>query len=314
MNRSLLLADAGGTHVRLRLIGPDGAVLNELKGLGRGEPSFENLMQELGDLCEQHGLGTPGPPRADLVITCRAALPDHPERGALRRLVVLMGARAVTVVPDGVAAYVGCLGSAPGVVVTVGTGTIAVVVDRSGRARRLDGWGPQLGDVGSGYRVGLDGLMNACHWADGRPRGSAVLAAAAENAFGNLRDLPRTVLPADQLRPVARFAEAVVGAARDGDPAARRILDRAARQLGELAVDAAALVGDDPALPVVIGGGFVAAVPELASRVTAWFQQNSVLSPSFAAASAALDGCQRIGSDGIPVPFAGWARQIEELD
>jgi N-acetylglucosamine kinase-like BadF-type ATPase len=77
---------------------------------------------------------------------------------------------------------------------------------------------------------------------DRRPGGSELLHAAALEAFGDVDDLPYTLRPNQQVRSIARFAKAVVAAARLGDMAAKRILDDAARGLGELAIDAATLV------------------------------------------------------------------------
>jgi len=129
-------------------------------------------------------------------------------------------------------------------------------------------------------------------------------------AFGPVESLAEALRPSSQLRNIARFAERVVAAAREGDVTAGQILDNAARELGELATDAAALVSDDPGLPVVIGGGFVAAVPELAERVKAWFGENSQRVPVTVPSSSALDGCHEIGAHGVPAPFATWVEEV----
>jgi N-acetylglucosamine kinase-like BadF-type ATPase len=128
--------------------------------------------------------------------------------------------------------------------------------------------------------------------------------------FGPVETLAETLRPSSQLRNIARFAERVVAAARQGDVTAGQILDNAARELAELATDAAALVSDDPGLPVVIGGGFVAAVPELAERVKAWFGENSERVPLIVPESSALDGCYEIGVHGVPAPFATWVEEV----
>jgi hypothetical protein len=80
--------------------------------------------------------------------------------------------------------------------------------------------------------------------------------------------------------------------------------------LGELATDAAELVTSEPGLPVVIGGGFVGAVPELVDRLRTWFGQNSERVPSIMPGSRALDGCQEIGVHGVPAPFTTWAEEV----
>ena len=249
MATSLLLADVGGTHVRLRQVSPEGEVVNELSevGSGVGDGTIRSLMEELNEVVQRPGVvpaHVPGGVR--VVITSRGLSAGQAERDAIRALAAFVNATRVTLVPDGAAAYIGCLGARPGVVVTVGTGTIAVTVDHDGRARRLDGWGQLLGDVGSGYRVGLEGLRSACRWRDGSRGGSEMLRDDAVRIFGPIETLAEVLRPLGQLRNIARFAERVVAAARLGDVTAGHILDQAARELAELATDAAALVSEDP--------------------------------------------------------------------
>jgi len=133
---------------------------------------------------------------------------------------------------------------------------------------------------------------------------------AAVKAFGRMEDLPENLRLGSQLRNIARFAEAVVAAVRVGDGTAAQILDRAARDLAELAIDAAALVAGGPGVPIAIGGGFVAAVPELAERLKAWFEHNSQYNPLIVPGSPTLDGCYEIAVHGVPEPFVSW---VEEL-
>lgn len=310
---SLLLADLGGTHVRLRQVAPEGNIVSELHetGSGVGDGTIRSLMEALSALVRRPGVvPTDGPGGFHVVISSRGLSAGPDQRAALEQLAAFVKASRVTLVPDGVAAYIGCLGTEPGVMVMVGTGTIAVTVDYVGQARRLDGWGPQLGDVGSGYQVGLEGLKSACRWRDGSRGGSQVLRDEAVRAFGPIEGLAETLRPASQLRNIARFAERVVAAARSGDVTAGQILDNAARGLAELATDAADLVTSAPYPPVVIGGGFVAAVPELADRVKAWFRDNSDRVPSIVPGLPTLDGCQEIGAHGVPAPFATWAEEV----
>lgn len=309
----LLLADVGGTHVRLRLLRATGEVMKEVNavGSGVGDGSFTALIEELSSVLRRTDLNPSFLSLGTRVVLTGRAVPWSQSASAHAAIsAALTGASSVTLVPDGIAAYVACLGGSPGVAVTVGTGTIAIAVGYDGEVRRLDGWGPQLGDVGSGYRVGLEGLISACRCADGRRGGSHLLLSAAEERFGRVEELPRAVLAGGPLRDIARFSEEVVAAARMGDIAAGQILDRAARELAELATDAAALVSESSELPVVICGGFVAAVPELQERLAAWFAENTRRVPLIAPISSALDGCYAIAVGGVPLPFAHWVSEL----
>ena len=310
----LLLADVGGTHVRLRLARATGEILQEYNEVGSGasEGSFTALLEELRSVFSRTDLGPfVGGPGGRVVLTGRAVPWSQGPSTHLVTTAALTGASSVTLVPDGIAGYVGCLGGSPGVVVTAGTGTIAIGVGYGGEVRRLDGWGPQLGDAGSGYRVGLEGLISACKCADGRRGGSRFLLEAAEQSFGRLEELPGALLCQNRVRDVARFSEQVVAAARSGDGTARQILDQAARELAELATEAAERITPSPELPVVIGGGFVAGVPELQERLRAWFAANSGRVPLVAPGPSALDGCYEIAVHGVPSPFAPWVSRLD---
>ena len=311
--RPLLLADVGGTHVRLREVGLDGESVKELQevGSGVGDGTIQAEIDELSAVVRRSGVVFKDfPGGLHLVVAARGFGAGRGVPETVKHLAAFVHAARVTIVPDGVAAYIGSLWDAPGVVVTVGTGTIALVVDRVGQVRRLDGSGPLLGDVGSGYRVGLDGLISACRWVDHRRGGSRVLRDAASRKFGKVEDLAVTLRSPEQLRNIARFAELVVQAARRGDIPAGQILDKAARELGELATDAAALVSDEASVPIVIGGGFVAAVPELADRLTKWFAENSQATASISQGLSTLHGCHLIGTRGVPEVFVPWTEEL----
>jgi glucosamine kinase len=287
--------------------------VNELQevGSGVGDGTIQAEMDELSMVVRRSQEEFANVPSGlHLVIAARGYGVGRSVAGTVEQIAASVNATRVTLVPDGVAAYIGCLWGGPGVVVTVGTGTVALVVDGGGRVRKLDGWGPQLGDAGSGYRVGLDGLISACRWEDGRRGGSQMLYDAAARTLGRVRDFGHTLRPLAQMRSIAQFAEPVVVCARQGDRVAGQILDKAAREVGELATDAAGLVPEEPAVPIVIGGGFVEAVPELADRVRAWFADNWENTPVVAPGLSTLDGCHRIGLDGVPDVFGSWVEEF----
>ncbi|MFC9469290.1 hypothetical protein [Streptomyces coelicoflavus] len=53
-----------------------------------------------------------------------------------------------------VSSVAGALGGRAGVVPAIGTGSVAVGIGADGTYARVDGWGPLLGDDGSGARIG----------------------------------------------------------------------------------------------------------------------------------------------------------------
>ena len=64
-----------------------------------------------------------------------------------------------------------------GVALVAGTGSVCLGRTREGRTVRVGGWGPILGDEGSGYQIAVSALRRVTQTADGRAHASALLAA-----------------------------------------------------------------------------------------------------------------------------------------
>jgi glucosamine kinase len=164
------------------------------------------------------------------------------------RLADALPSDEVAVASDAITSHAGALGGAAGVVLAIGTGSVALALDH-GAMRRADGWGPLLGDEGGGGWIGLHGLRAALRAADGRGRCTA-LRPAAERMFGPPASWPAAV---DSASVAARFAPKVARAAVDGDDAARTILRDAAEHLAATARSAASALPPG-ARCAVVGG------------------------------------------------------------
>jgi N-acetylglucosamine kinase-like BadF-type ATPase len=62
-----------------------------------------------------------------------------------------------------------------GVALISGTGSVCIGHSRDGRTARVGGWGPLLGDEGSGYQMALQALQVATQAADGRGQATPLL-------------------------------------------------------------------------------------------------------------------------------------------
>jgi N-acetylglucosamine kinase-like BadF-type ATPase len=173
-----------------------------------------------------------GPARFDTVVLGLASIDSHARAQEVAGHVAsLVQARQVVVAVDAVAQFAGALGGRSGAVMVAGTGAIALAVADDGSFRRSDGWGYMLGDDGSGFAIGRQGLASALRFFDGRG-GSKALATLAAEAFGPLDDLQDRVYAAPSpVKEVASFAPSVAAAARAGDTIAAAIWADAARQL-----------------------------------------------------------------------------------
>jgi N-acetylglucosamine kinase-like BadF-type ATPase len=149
-----------------------------------------------------------------------------------------LGIDNLQLVTDVRAALAGALDGCAGVVIIAGTGSIAMGMNRSGREARSGGWGPTLGDEGSGYDIARRALKAVAASFDGRSRGTALTDMVCRRlGIATTADLPGVIYNSDSERvEIASLAELVAEAAIKGDEVACEILWEAGRELGGLAV------------------------------------------------------------------------------
>lgn len=140
-------------------------------------------------------------------------------------------ANAVQVGTDVEAAHADAFGGAPGLLMVLGTGSVLYAVDPTGATVTVGGWGAELGDEGSGYRIGLEGLRAVLRGWDGRERVTGLTATVLE-ALG-LPD-PRGLLEwsgSATKGDIAAVSPLVIRAAEEGDEVAARVVDRALTEI-----------------------------------------------------------------------------------
>lgn len=152
-------------------------------------------------------------------------------------------------------ALVGGHGARRGLLLLAGTGSLAYGVNAAGAAALAGAWGYLLGDEGSGYWLGAQGLRAVARMHDGRGRATA-LAPALLGALG--LETAQALIPwlyaAPRVSDVARLAPLVLACAADGDAVARGLVERAARELALAARAVRRRLGlDTSALPVFTG-------------------------------------------------------------
>jgi N-acetylglucosamine kinase-like BadF-type ATPase len=131
----------------------------------------------------------------------------------------------------------------PGILVVAGTGSNAIGRTTDGRLFGAGGWGPVLGDEGSGTWIGLEAIRAALRAQDRDPRGDSYTSLLREierhwklNSLGELVALGNQ--RADPNHPAPDFASlapVVARCADAGDALAVEVLTRAGEQLAELA-------------------------------------------------------------------------------
>jgi glucosamine kinase len=198
-------------------------------------------------------LRLPGPP--DVVSVGTTAAPGS--QGERNELAAVLRARLnagrVLVTEDAVTAHLGAFRGAPGVVVSAGTGSIALWSD--GRTcARVDGWGPILGDHGAGADIGRAGLRAAFSAVDGRGPATSLVAPARRHLGGFDLDAARRLHQSpNPTEIISDFAVKVFQAAENGDEVAVAIVTRAATDLATTAALAARPAAGAPVRCCVVG-------------------------------------------------------------
>jgi len=258
--------DAGGTKTRAFAVTRDGRIV----GRGAGGPG--NLLSSpdpAGSISAALTEALAGRRADAVVLSCaggdRAA--DRERGREILRAIVGPGI-PVDVTHDAQAALYAGNPAGRGVVLIAGTGSVAYGRNASGEEERSGGWGHLIGDEGSAFWIGKEGLQAASHDYDGRGGPTAI----SRHLYRDLGvDDLQGVLPLLYGRPhpapaIAAATRAVAQANSEGDAIAADIVERGARELARAATVVAMKLGLADG-PVYLAGGAFENVPALEQRV-----------------------------------------------
>ncbi|RWK06764.1 N-acetylglucosamine kinase [Mesorhizobium sp.] len=257
--------DGGGTSCRAALATVDGAVV------GRAKSGAANIRTDLTGA------------RANIVDAARQAfvtagqdpelIPETPAilglaganvgtyRQQLEAILPFSESRVET---DAEIALEGAVGSGDGAMAILGTGT-AYMARKDGKSRAIGGWGFQVGDQGSGARIGRDLLEQTLLAYDGIRPGSPL----TDAMFAVFRNNPQDVVEfTTNAKPgdFGGFAPKVFEHAEKGDLVANWILDKA---VGDVEASLGALDLADGAPLCLLGGLAPFYAPRLSARYQA---------------------------------------------
>jgi N-acetylglucosamine kinase-like BadF-type ATPase len=193
---------------------------------------------------------------------CGIAGADHPahHQKVVDALRVFFPRGNFIVDTDARVALTGAIGFGAGVVIIAGTGSVAFGRNEAGEEARAGGWGPTLGDEGSGYAISREGLAAIVRAFDGRGEATQMTELLCkEHGLCEPADLPKFVYAAStHADDIARYLRVVIDAANAGDAVATSILLHAGRELGDCVLAVARRLRlTDIAFPVAnVGGAF----------------------------------------------------------
>jgi N-acetylglucosamine kinase-like BadF-type ATPase len=267
--------DGGATRCRAIVLGADGREVGRAEGPAgivtvRTAAAAAEIIAIVVRDAVRDAIGDAGaaPPVARLVAgLAGAGRPDA--RDAARSALEATGvAMAVEVRGDSEIALDDAFDSGAGILVVAGTGSMALGRAAHGRQARAGGWGVVLGDEGSGWWLGIQGLRAVARAADGR--GPATILTGILLDALSLPDAAAMITRVDAASKgeIAALAPLVLRAAEDGDGLARQLADDAARELAAAALAVRRALDPWPEPPRVVGvGGLIAPDGLLRDRV-----------------------------------------------
>jgi len=230
--------DGGGTNCRAAIIGDGGEVIGEGRAEAANhirvgmETAINHVVEAVAQASQQAGVELP-----EITAACvglaGVSHPDH-HRLMLAALKEALPISDITLETDARVALAGATGNKAGVVIIAGTGSIACGINSRGRFARAGGWGPAMGDEGSGSYIGRRALESVVMSYDYRGEPTNMMEPILRH-FGvsSPPELPPVIYddPDSAMREIAQLSKIAVEAAREGDKVAQEILKDAAKEL-----------------------------------------------------------------------------------
>jgi glucosamine kinase len=230
--------DGGGTNSRAALADTQGRII------GQGHAAAANLVrvgldnavahiqQAVAAACAEAGIEV-----AQITAACFGLAgvgnPKHHAAmlAALRQTFPQLNLLLET---DARIALAGATDLQPGVVIIAGTGSIACGVNANGEFARAGGWGPAMGDEGSGYYIGRRALAAVVMAYDERGAETSLTGPVCQHFHvATPPELPPVIYnePIKVMHEIAQLSKLVVAHAETGDRVALSILIDAALEL-----------------------------------------------------------------------------------
>jgi len=294
--------DGGGSTVRAVVVSTDLCVLGESVGTTAnpnlvGRPTAMKTIQDTA-LTAIDCAGLKPEQIAGVGIGVAGAESSHSETW-LREVTTGVLPQAF-VVPSGdhEIALVGAHGQRLGMLVLAGTGSLACGVGQAGQYVVIGARGYLLGDEGSGFWIGMEGLRAAVRGEDGRAPATSLTSAMLENLHlsGSEALIPWLYHSGHNRAPdVAALAGIVLEQAEQGDDVAKIIIGHAVDELA-LAVRALNFRLHMERLPIAFAGGLLSAPNLLSNSLCEVFGLEAIPLPKYPASiGAAIIALQGIG-------------------
>lgn len=257
--------DGGGTSCRAALATVDGAVIGRAKsGAANIRTDLTGARSNIVDAARQAFIAAGQDPELIPQTPAILGLAGANVGTYRQQLEAILPFSISRVETDAEIALEGAVGSGDGAMAILGTGT-AYMARKDGKSRAIGGWGFQVGDQGSGARIGRDLLEQTLLAHDG-VRAASPLTDAMMAIFRNnpedVVEFTTNAKPGD----FGGFAPKVFEHAQKGDAIANWIVDKA---VGDVEASLGALGLSDGAPLCLLGGLAPLYAPRLSARYQA---------------------------------------------
>jgi len=257
--------DGGGTSCRAALATADGTVVGRAKsGAANIRTDLTGARSNIVDAARQAFIAAGHDPELIPQTPAILGLAGANVGTYRQQLEAILPFRISRVETDAEIALEGAVGSGDGAMAILGTGT-AYMARRNGKSRAIGGWGFQVGDQGSGARIGRDLLEQTLLAYDGVREASPL----TRSMLAVFRDNPEDVVEfTTNAKPgdFGGFAPKVFEHAEKGDVVANWIVDKAVTDV-EASLGALDLTNDAPLC--LLGGLAPLYAPRLSARYQA---------------------------------------------
>jgi len=222
--------DGGGTKTEALLSDAVGNILRIIKAAG-SNPNFvgkdsalKTIIELLSSILREIDLN-----EISQAVLCIPGIRDYKEE--LFEMIDFDRKR-IHVEGDDLNTFYGALCKEYGAVVLTGTGSFVLGIDKTGKKKVVGGWGPLIGDLGSGYWMGVSALKAVTKYFDGLGR-KTVLADKIKKFYGieDISLLRRVVNHSD----ISLLTPLILEAVSEKDKISLSIVKKAAKDLAKMA-------------------------------------------------------------------------------
>ncbi|MBS5949329.1 MAG: hypothetical protein KIC47_03255 [Clostridium sp.] len=232
--RNFLVCDGGGTKTDFLIFNEKAEILSCYKCTGTNalfideEKAINNVIEGINKCVAKAGLTV-----NDLNLICLFIPGFEKCIDIIKRKINIKNIKFLSDVEN---AFFGAMGKSYGIVVLSGTGSFSIGISKSNRKVVSGGWGPLIGDKGSGYHIGIMCLEKLAYYYDNNIKDSRLRELCLEKFEIDNEFEIRNIIYSKEFgrEDVAEISKIVAQAAKEQDNDAINILKKAVSELVEL--------------------------------------------------------------------------------